>query len=288
MPHSTSVATGRRGPRFRMLLVAALVLAFSGAMASNAWATLEIQSNNNPAGDPTLQTYALYNEDGSLRGGLKDGLNPFTLTAGERRSVGPPAGVYVWQAMPAAGWKVGDIQCLHVDPATGNAIPTLPGEFNINISLGRVTINHQDGQDEYCAYTNVKISAGGTGGGSGAGTGAGSGVSPTLPGTVSGSLSQGKTALLRVIGGLHFAKAQVRISRKSTIKLTLLQGPNTVGTARYTRKAGTPTLTVTLRDSYRGSLRRQGREKVTLTLKITIVGSNKAKKTFSYGVVVRI
>jgi hypothetical protein len=236
-----------------------------------------------------LQKYALYNEDGSLRGGLKDGLNPFTLTEGERRSVGPPAGVYVWQAMPADGWKVGDIQCLHVDPATGNAIPTLPGEFNINISLGRVTINHQDGQDEYCAYTNVKISAGGTGGGgSGAGTGAGSGVSPTLPGTVTGSLSQGKTALLRVIGGLHFAKAQVRISRKSTIKLRLLKGTKTVGTARYTRKAGTPTLTVTLRDSYRRSLKRQGREKVTLTLKITIVGSNKAKKTFSYGVVVRI
>jgi hypothetical protein len=289
MPHSTSVATGRRGPRFRMLLVAALVLAFSGAMASNAWATLEIQSNNNPAGDATLQTYALYNEDGSLRGGLKDGLNPFTLTEGERRSVGPPAGTYVWQAMPAAGWKVGDIQCLHVDPATGNAIATLPGEFNINISLGRVTIVHQDGQDEYCAFTNVKISAGGTGGGgSGAGTGAGSGVSPTLPGTVTGSLSQGKTALLRVIGGVHFAKAQVRISRKSTIRLTLLKGKKKVGTARYTRKAGTPTLTVRLRDSYRRSLKRQGRTKVTLTLKITVVGSNHAKKSFSYGVVVQI
>jgi hypothetical protein len=268
------------------MLVAALVLAFSGAMASNAWATLEIQSNNNPAGDPTLQTYALYNGDGTLRTGLKDNLNPFTLTEGERRSVGPPAGTYIWQAMPAQGWKVGDIQCFHVDPSTGNAIPTLPGEFAIDVANGRVTINHADGQDEYCAFTNVKIAAGGGGGGGGGGPS--TGVSPTLPGTVTGSLSQGKTALLRVLGGVHYAKAQVRISRKSTIKLSLLRGKKVVGTARYTRKAGTPTLTVKLRDSYRKSLKRKGVHKVTLTLKITIVGSNKATKTFRYGVVVRI
>lgn len=264
------------------MLVAVLVLAFSGAMASNAWATLEIQSNNNPAGDPTLQTYALYNSDGTLRGGLKDNLNPFALTEGERRSVGPPAGTYIWQATPAAGWKVGDIQCFHVDPTTGNAIPTLPGEFAIDVAAGRVTINHADGQDEYCAFTNVKITASGPIGGSG------SGVSPTLPGTVTGSLSQGKTALLRVLGGLHYAKAQVRISRKSVIRLSLLKGKSVVGTARYTRKAGTPTLTVKLRDSYRRSLKRKGVKKVTLTLKITIVGSNKATKVFRYGVVVQV
>jgi hypothetical protein len=282
MPHANPVATRRRGPRTRILLVAVLVLAFSGAMASNAWATLEIQSNNNPAGDPTLQTYALYNSDGTLRGGLKDNLNPFSLTEGERRSVGPPAGTYIWQATPAAGWKVGDIQCFHVDPTTGNAIPTLPGEFAIDVAGGRVTINHADGQDEYCAFTNVKITAGGPSSGSG------SGVSPTLPGTVTGSLSQGKTALLRVLGGLHYAKAQVRISRKSVIRLSLLKGKSVVGTARYTRKAGTPTLTVKLRDSYRRSLKRKGVKKVTLTLKITIVGNNKATKVFRYGVVVRV
>jgi hypothetical protein len=282
MPHANPVATRRRGPRTRILLVAVLVLAFSGAMASNAWATLEIQSNNNPAGDPTLQTYALYNGDGTLRGGLKDNLNPFPLTEGERRSVGPPAGTYIWQATPAPGWKVGDIQCFHVDPTTGNAIPTLPGEFAIDVAGGRVTINHADGQDEYCAFTNVKITAGGPISGSG------SGVSPTLPGTVTGSLSQGKTALLRVLGGLHYAKAQVRISRKSVIRLSLLKGKSVVGTARYTRKAGTPTLTVKLRDSYRRSLKRKGVKKVTLTLKITIVGSNKATKVFRYGVVVQV
>jgi hypothetical protein len=280
MSHATPVATRRRGPRTRILLVAVLVLAFSGAMASNAWATLEIQSNNNPGGDPTLQSYALYNSDGTLRGGLKDNKNPFTLTEGERRSVGPPAGTYIWQAMPAAGWKVGDIQCFRVDPSTGNAVPSLPGEFAIDIANGRVTINHADGQDEYCAFTNVLISAANPGGGSGSGS---SGVSPTLPGTVTG-----KTALLRVLGGVHYAKAQVRISRKSVIRLSLLKGKNVVGTARYTRKAGTPTLTVRLRDSYRKSLKRKGVKKVTLTLKITIVGSNKATKVFRYGVVVRI
>jgi hypothetical protein len=283
MPHATPVATRRRGPRTRILLVAVLVLAFSGAMASNAWATLEIQSSNNPAGDPTPQTYALYNGDGTLRAGLKGNLNPFSLTEGERRSVGPPAGTYIWQAMPAPGWQVGDIQCFHVDPNTGNAIPTLPGEFAIDVAAGRVTINHADGQDEYCAFTNVKIAAAGPVGGSGS-----SGVSPTLPGTVTGSLSQGKTALLRVLGGLHYAKAQVRISRKSRIRLTLLRGKKTVGTARYTRKAGTPTLRVKLRKSYYRSLKHRGVKKVTLTLKITIVGSNKATKVFRYGVVVRV
>jgi hypothetical protein len=282
MPHATPVATRRRGPRTRIMLVAVLVLAFSGAMASNAWATLEIQSNNNPAGDSTLQTYALYNGDGTLRGGLKDGLNPFTLTEGERRSVGPPAGTYVWQATPAAGWKVGDIQCQRVDPASGTALPAKPGEFAIDVANGRVTINHADGEDEYCAFTNVKITAGGPS------VAPGSGVSPTLPGTVTGSLSQGKTALLRVLGGVHFAKAQVRISRKSVIRLSLLKGKSVVGTARYTRKAGTPTLTVKLRDSYRRSLKRKGVKKVTLTLKITIVGSNKATKVFRYGVVVQV
>jgi hypothetical protein len=281
MSHPTIVATRRRGPRMRILLVAVLVLAFTGAVAPSAWATLEIQSNNNPAGDPTVQSYALYNGDGTLRGGLA---NPFPLTAGERKSFGPPAGTYIWQAMPAAGWKVGDIQCLHVDPATGNAIATLPGEFAVDVANGRVTINHADGQDEYCAFTNVKISAGG----SGATGGGGTGVSPTLPGTVTGSQSKGATALLRVLGGVHFAQAQVRIPRTSVIKLQLLKSKKVVGTARYTRKAGTPTLKVSLADKYRKAYKHQGLKRVTLTLKVVVVGSNKAVKVFRFGVVVRL
>jgi hypothetical protein len=285
MRHPTSVATRRRGSQTRILLVAVLVLAFTGAMASNAWATLEIQSNNNPAGDATLQSYALYNgDDGTLRGGIAQ--NPFPLTEGERKSFGPPAGTYFWQAIPAAGWKVGDIQCFHVDPATGNAIATTPGEFAIDIASGKVTINHADGQDEYCAFTNVKISGGGSG--SGAGGGAGSGVSPTLPGTVTGSLSQGTTALLRVLGGVHFAKAQVRLARQSVVKLSLLKSKKVVGSARYTRKAGTPTLKVNLASKYSHAWKHQGRKKVTLTLKITVKGSTGATKVFRYGVVVRI
>jgi hypothetical protein len=263
--------------------VAVLVLAFTGAMAPSAWATLEIQSNNNPAGDPTVQSYQLLNGDGTPRGGLVQ--NPFPLTASERKSFGPPAGTYIWQAIPAAGWKVGDIQCLRVDPATGNAIPSTPGEFAIDVANGRVTINHAANVDEYCAFTNVKISAppsGATGGGGG------TGVSPTLPGTVTGSLSQGSTALLRVLGGVHYAKAQVRIARQSVIRLQLLKGKRVVGTARFVRKAGTPTLKVSLTRSYRRSLQRQGRKKVTLTLKITVVGSNKATKVFRYGVVVKV
>jgi hypothetical protein len=266
--------------------VAVLVLAFTGAMAPSAWATLEIQSNNNPAGDPTVHSYALYNGDGTRRAGLKNDENPFPLLAGERRSVGPPGGTggttipYIWQAIPAAGWKVGDIQCLHVDPATGNAIAIRPGEFAIDVANGRVTINHREGDDEYCAFTNVKISAP-----AGGGT---TGVSPTLPGTVTGSQSTGATALLRVVSGLHFAQAQVRIARQSVIRLQLLKGKKVVGTARFVRKAGTPTLKVTLARKYRRSYQRQGLKRVTLTLKITIVGNNKFTKVFRYGVVVRL
>jgi hypothetical protein len=283
--HDFTSATRRRVPRSRTLLITVLVLSFFAATAAEAGATLEVQSNNNPAGDPTLQSYALYNSDGTLRAGLKDNLNPFSLTEGERRSVGPPAGTYIWQAIPAAGWKVGDIQCLHVDPTTGNAIAITPGEFSIDVANGRVTINHADGQDEYCSFTNLKISSGGAGGGTGAG---GSGVAPTVPGTVTGSLSTGSTALLRVLGGVHYAKAQVRIARQSVIKLQLLKGTKVVGTARFTRKAGTPTLKVSLNRSFRKSLQRQGRKKVTLTLKITIVGSNRFTKVFRYGVVVKV
>jgi hypothetical protein len=264
------------------MLVAVLVLSFFAATAGEAWATLEIQSNNNPAGDPTIQSYELLNGDGSLRGGLVQ--NPFPLTAGERKSFGPPAGTYIWQAMPAAGWKVGDIQCLHVDPATGNAIATTPGEFAVDVANGRVTINHADGQDEYCAFTNVKVSAppsGATGGG-------GSGVSPTLPGTVTGSQSKGSTALLRVLGGVHYAQAQVRIARRSVIKLQLLKGKKVVGTARFTRNAGTPTLRVSLAKKYRKNYQRRGLKRVTLTLRVVVVGSNQAVKIFRYGVIVRI
>jgi hypothetical protein len=253
-------------------------------MAPSAWATLEIQSNNNPAGDQTVHSYGLYNGDGSRRAGLKGDVNPFPMAAGERRSVGPPAGTYIWQAIPAPGWKVGDIQCFHVDPSTGNAIPITPGEFAVDVANGRVTINHADGQDEYCAFTNVKISApasGATGGG-------GTGVSPTLPGTVTGAQSQGATALLRVLGGVHYAQAQVRIARKSVIKLRLLRGKKIVGTARFTRNAGTPTLKVSLAKKYRQSYKRQGLKRVTLTLKVTVVGNNKAVKVFRFGVVVKI
>jgi hypothetical protein len=279
----TTVATRRRVPRSRTLLVAVLVLSFFAATAAEAGATLEIQSYNNPAGDPTLMSYQLLNGDGTPRGGLVQ--NPFPLTEGERKSFGPPAGTYIWQALPPAGWKVADIVCAHVDPTTGNAIPTTPGEFAIDVATGRVTIVHADGQDEYCAFTNLKLSSGGAGGGTGAG---GSGVAPTVPGTVTGSLSKGSTALLRVLGGVHYAKAQVRIARQSVIRLQLLKGTKVVGTARFTRKAGTPSLKVSLTKSYLKSLQRQGRKKVTLTLKITVVGSNHFTKVFRYGVVVTI
>jgi hypothetical protein len=281
MLDSTSVATRRRGPRTRILLVAILVLSFSAATAAEAGATLEIQSYNDPAGDQTVMTYRLLKGDGQpAGGGIPD---PFTLLPTERRSFGPPPGTFTWKAVPPAGWKVSAIGCQRVDPATGIAQPSRPGEFTANVANGQVTIDHRTDEDQYCAFTNQKISGAGS---SGSGQGSSSGVSPTLPGSVTGSLGP---ALLKVTPGLRFAKATVRISRKSVIKAQLLKGKRVVGSARVTRNAGTHVVTVSLNKDYRRSLQRQGRKRVTLTLRVVVKGtSNNATKVFRFGVVVRL
>jgi hypothetical protein len=273
---STSVDLGH-AVRSKAALVALLVLAFMGVTASQAWATLEIQSYNDPAGDPTVQSYALLNSDGSLRGGLAK--NPFPLTAGERKSFGPPAGTYIWKAQPAAGWKVAAISCQNVDPVSGAPRPARPGEFTVDVANGQVTIVHAASEDQYCAFTNQKVSAA-------SGAGSNTGVSPTLPGVASAALKG--PALLQVTRGLRFATAKVRISRQSIIKAQLLKGKKVVGTTRVTRNAGTHNIKVTLAKKYRQSYLRQGRKRVTLTLKVVVVGSNRSTKVFRYGVVVRL
>lgn len=273
---STSVDLGH-AVRSKVALVALLVVAFMGATASQAWATLEIQSNNDPAGDPTVQSYALLNSDGSLRGGLVK--NPFPLTAGERKSFGPPAGTYIWKAHPAAGWKVAAISCQNVDPVSGAPRPARAGEFTVDVANGQVTIVHAANEDQYCAFTNQKIAAA-------SGAGSNTGVSPTLPGVASAALKG--PALLKVTRGLRFATARVRISRQSIIKAQLLKGKKVVGTARITRNAGTHDIKVTLAKKYRQSYLRQGLKRVTLTLKVVVVGSNRSTKVFRYGVVVRL
>jgi hypothetical protein len=271
--HRTLFADPRRGRRPRLLLLATLVAAFMGAMAATASATLEIQNYNNPAGDPTLITYRLF------AGGPEPLIPDFTLGDGAKVSFGPDPNrygrSYTFQALPPAGWQVADIRCASFSPGTG--------AFAYDIANGRVTITHDVGQDHFCAFTNRNTSSPGSGGAAGGSTG----ISPTVPGASPSSRSKAP-ALLRVRGGRRFASATIRIARKSVIKAQLRKGKRVVGTTRVTHKAGTHVVKVALRKKWRSRYQRQGRKRVTLTLRVVVVGSNRATKVFTSGVIVRL
>jgi hypothetical protein len=279
MAHRISDSTRGHIARTKLLLVALLVLGFTGASASQAWATLEIQSYNDPAGDPTLMSYMLLTA-GQPSPGVTP--NPFVLTEGERKSFGPLQGIYTWKGLPPAGWKVAAINCQRVDPRTGAPQVPRPGEFVTDLANGQVTVDHRTGEDQFCAFTNQKVAGSGS---SPTGQGSSSGVSPTLP--TAASLPVG-TALLRVTTGRRFASASVRISRRSVIKAQLLKGKRVVGATRVTRDAGTHAVKVFLTTKDRRRFQRQGLKRVTLTLKVVVVASNGFTKVFRYGVVVRL
>ena len=279
MVHRISVLTRGRTASAKTLLVAFLVLGFTGASASQAWATLEIQSYNDPAGDPTPMSYMLLTAGQPLSGVTP---NPFVLMEGERKCFGPVQGSYSWKGLPPDGWKVAAINCQRVSPTTGAPQAPRPGEFVVDLANGQVTVDHRTGEDQFCAFTNRKVSGSGS---SPSGQGSSSGVSPTVP--TSGAVASG-AALLRVTSGRRFASASVRIPRLSVIKAQLLKGKRVVGTARVTREAGTHAVKVFLKTKDRRRFQRQGLKRVTLTLKVVIVGSNGFTKVFRYGVVVRL
>jgi len=250
-----------------------LVVAFMAAPASEASATLELQNYNNPAGDPTLITYRLF------AGGPEPLIPDFTLGDGGKVSFGPDPNrygrSYTFQALPPAGWQVADIRCVSFTPGTG--------VFAYDIPNGRVTITHDVGQDHFCAFTNRKISWPGSSGAAGGWTG----VSPTVPGGSPTSRSKAP-ALLRVRGGRRFASATIRIARKSVIKAQLRKGKRVVGTTRVTHRAGTYVVKVALRKKWLRRYRHQGRKRVIFTLRVVVVGSNRATNVFTSGVIVRL
>jgi hypothetical protein len=272
----TLIADPRPGRRPGIVLLTTLVLAFMGAMAPQASATIEIQNYNDPAGDPTRITYGMF------AGGPEPLIPDFVLGDGETTSFGPDPNrygrSYTFQALPPAGWRVADIRC---------ASTSGPGTFAYDIANGRVTITHDVGEDHFCAFTNRKTSSSGSGGGSVGTAGGSPGFSPTTPGTLPGSRSKAP-ALLRVRGGRRFAKATIRIARKSVIKLQLRKGKRVVGTTRVTRKAGTHVVKVALRKKWRLRYQRQGRKRVTFNLRVVVVGNNRATKVFHSGVIVRL
>src|SRR5688572_12398096 len=102
MPSSLLVDRGR-GTRPRLLLLGILMVAFQSATASEASATLEVQNQHDPKGDPTPITYRLT----AVSAG-RQWVPDFALVDGEARSFGPdPAiygNVYTFQALVPAGW----------------------------------------------------------------------------------------------------------------------------------------------------------------------------------------
>jgi hypothetical protein len=272
MSHPTVLAEPTHDRRPRLLAVTALVVAFMAVFAAKASATIEVQNYNDPAGDPTTFAYQLTAASDPTRVLAAD-----VLGDGAKRSFGPDPAIYgptyTVHAVLPAGWQTVSIQCTN-QPGSATFTPDL--------AHSSVTISpHAAGDDHYCAFTNRKVT------GTPSGSGGNSGIAPTTPS--GGSSSANTTALLRVGAGTHYASATVRIIRASTIKGTLLWKGKVVGTARVKKtKAGTYVLKVKLAKKWTKTFKRQGRKKVTLTLRVTVVGTNKAKKTFSSGVIVKI
>jgi hypothetical protein len=271
MSHPTALADPSSDRRPRVLLVAMLALVFMGAMTAKASATVEVQNYNDPAGDPAKFVYQLTAASDPTRVLAFDELGD-----GAKRSFGPdPAiygNIYTLHAVLPAGWQTVAIKCVN-NPGTAT--------FTYDLAHSSVTLTHKAHEDQYCSFTNRKVS----GPPAGATT---SGIAPTTPGG-GPSLTSNAPVLLRVRAGTHYASATVRVRRASTIKGTLLWKGKTVGTARVKKsKAGTYVLKVTLAKKWTRSFKHQGRKKVTLSLRIVVVGSNKATKVFSSGVIVRL
>jgi hypothetical protein len=243
--------------------------------AGAAHATIRVQNHNDPAGDPMVAAYTFV-----VPGG--DPID-FSLADGADRSFGPVPGTYVVQSRLPAGWQVADIQCAGLDPAA----------FAIDVAHGKVTITHTSGAEQTCSFTNRRSSGSTTAPGTttppaGGGATAGAGVAPTPgPGELPASALPQRAALLRVEGGRSSAVATLRLVRLSVVRAQLLwHGTRAVGSTRVVRDPGTHTVRVRLTKAGRQLLLRQGRRRVTLTLRVVVVPVRGATRVFTFGVLV--
>ena len=251
--------------------MAVSALLVSAVAAPAAHATLRIENHTDPAGDPTVMTYNLTRADQGWTSG------DFNLDAvAWYRSFGQTGGTvaapvaYVAQAKLPAGWQVADIKCL----GAGR-----PGEFVIDVANGRVTMNHVQGDEQTCAFTNRRVSSSST---------PGSAITPTLPPAQLAKVAVPKRpALLRVTTGRRFATATVRVVRRSTIKGKLLWHGHVVGSARVVHRAGTYRVKVPLSRSGVRRLLSHHLTRATLTLRVVVV-AGKATHVFRIGALVRL
>jgi hypothetical protein len=258
----TSVASRRHGVLSRGALLALLVAILLAVTATEAGATVDVTNHNDPAGDPTPIAYRLFPPPPAAP-------VDFTLHDGEYQGFGPFEGIVVVQVLLPAGWQVEDIQCSGTTPQSA---------FAIDKTNGKVTINHGIADEQFCSFTNRLTTV--PGGGS-------SGVTPAPPPNLAASIAiPDKPALLHVKAGRRYADATIRITRRSVIKSQLLWRGHVVGTAREVRKPGTYDVTVSIRPSTARRFRRQGRKRVTLTLRVVVVASRRPAHVFRYRVVV--
>jgi hypothetical protein len=268
MRDRTSFSKGH-GARRKGIVTPALVAATVVAVAAPAArATVGISNVNDPAGDTTAIPYRF---EGTTALGDTAGPFEFQLIDNDYKSFGQPPGTYVAQALPPAGWKVGDIQCVDKDQR--------PGAFAIDVANGRVTITHATTSDEqWCTFTTRTASAP-----------ASVGISPSPPPSLIPLASLPQTnALVRVATGRRFAVATVRVPQHSVIRADLLRRTRVVGSKRVVHRAGTWKVKVPLRARTVAQLRRQRLKLVTLTLRVVVVPDHGARQTFRHGVIVRI
>jgi hypothetical protein len=255
----------RRKSTAASALLAATVVAVA---APAARATVGLSNVNDPAGDSTAIPFRF---EGSTALGGPVGPFQFQLLDNDFKSFGQPPGTYVAQALPPAGWKVGDIQCVDRDQR--------PGAFAIDVPNGRVTITHATNTDEqWCTFTSRRASAASS-----------PGVSPSPPPSLipPGSLPQ-TNALVRVTTGRRFATVTVRVPQRSVIRADLLRRTHVVGSKRVAHRAGTWRVKVPLRSTRVAQFRRQGLKRVTLTLRVVVVPDGGARQTFRHGVIIRL
>jgi hypothetical protein len=268
MRDRTSFSKGHRARRKGIMapaLVAATVVAVA---APAARATVGISNANDPAGDSTAIPFRF---EGTTASGDPVGPFQFQLVDNDYKSFGQPPGTYVAQALPPAGWKVGDIQCVDKDQRLG--------AFAIDVANGRVTITHATTSDEqWCTFTTRRGSAA-----------ASLGVSPSPPPSLIPPASLPQTnALVRVETGRRFAVATVRVPQHSVIRADLLRRTRVVGSKRVVHRAGTWRVKVPLRARSVAQFRRQRLKRVTLTLRVIVVPEQGARQTFRHGVIVRM
>jgi hypothetical protein len=265
---------GHGRTRLRALVVAALAVAGSGAVAQGAGATVIIQNHSDPAGDPALFPYHL---------DLPNGPADFQLRDGEDKGFGSFMGTVVATAHPPAGWTVADIQCTGSEPAA----------FAIDVPHGRVTMQHNATDEQICSFTNRKAAPPNPrapGAPAPPAPAPAPGVAPAPPGNIAPRVVQArKAAVLQVFARRRAAIARVNLVRRSVIKGQLFWRGRPVGVSRVVRQPGTYDLTVRLRRDALRQLRRGGRKRVTLTLAVVVAPRPRGAATvFRSGVIVRL